>query len=371
MNRFAKTAFAVALACLVATPALALDLPKQAGTDHRIRYANYDPHNVTQLDSVIGVGTMIELEEGENYLFHVFGDSEAYEFTEYTNHLFLKPVVDQADTNLIVVTDRRNYTFRIEYHNERETKQALYKLIMRYPDSEAIEARQQQHEKTVQTAFSQVGLPVNWQAYSKSGDLDLAPIHAWDDGHQTWMQFAPTAEIPAIYRVTDDGQEVLTNYHMADHRTMVLHRTSARWHIRLGGNVVAIHNAAFRQTPTKPHTGTASPSVERVVHGVKPLSLPSSSAGPAATAYPAQPAYDPQAFELGPEHIEQKDGKTLMTFSSNRLPIVQPVNEQGQAYAATTTIRPGNILLIDSNADAWQAQSRGLTHIFKTEEYLK
>ncbi|EJC61004.1 trwF protein [Alcaligenes faecalis subsp. faecalis NCIB 8687] len=100
IHRFAKTAFAVALACLVATPALALDLPKQAGTDHRIRYANYDPHNVTQLDSVIGVGTMIELEEGENYLFHVFGDSEAYEFTEYTNHLFLKPVVDQADESL-------------------------------------------------------------------------------------------------------------------------------------------------------------------------------------------------------------------------------------------------------------------------------
>jgi type IV secretion system protein VirB9 len=113
-----------------------------------------------------------------------------------------------------------------------------------------------------------------------------------------------------------------------------------------------------------------SPSVERVVHGVKPLSLPS-TAGHAVTAYPAQPAYDPQAFELGPEHIEQKDGKTLMTFSSSRLPIVQPVNEQGQPYAATTTIRPGNTLLIDSNAVAWQAQSRGLTHIFKTEEYLK
>ncbi|NYT79242.1 TrbG/VirB9 family P-type conjugative transfer protein [Alcaligenaceae bacterium] len=273
MNRFSQGALAVAMACVLAAPAMALDVPKNSRADHRVRYVDYDPANVIQLDAVIGVASLIVLEDGEEYKFHVFGDSQAYDFTHHANNLFFKPIANDADSNLIVITNKRNYTFRVSYHRDRAAR-ALYKLVIRYPDSQVLQTRQEARKALVQTAFAKVGTPVNWQAYTKSGDLAIAPVHAWDDGHQTWLQFAPNAEIPAVYRVTPDGQEVITNGHMADHRTMVLHRTASRWHLRLGHQVVAIHNEAFGKTPTKPHTGTASPQIQRVVQGAEPQSLP-------------------------------------------------------------------------------------------------
>ncbi|NYT79539.1 TrbG/VirB9 family P-type conjugative transfer protein [Alcaligenaceae bacterium] len=273
MNPFTQGALAVAMACALAAPAMALDVPKNSRADHRVRYVDYDPANVIQLDAVIGVASLIVLEDGEEYKFHVFGDSQAYDFTHHANNLFFKPIANDADSNLIVITNKRNYTFRVSYHRDR-TARALYKLVIRYPDSLLLQTRQAAREALVQTAFAKVGTPVNWQAYTKSGDLAIAPVHAWDDGHQTWLQFASNAEIPAVYRVTPDGQEVITNGHMADHRTMVLHRTASRWHLRLGHQVVAIHNEAFGKTPTKPHTGTASPQIQRVVQGAEPQSLP-------------------------------------------------------------------------------------------------
>ncbi|MGG4581022.1 MULTISPECIES: TrbG/VirB9 family P-type conjugative transfer protein [Alcaligenes] len=373
MNRFAQAALAVALACAVATPAAALNEPERSASDHRVRYASFDPANVIQLDAVIGVATMIELEKGEQHQFHVFGDSEAYDFTAHDNYVFFKPMMEQADGNLILITNRRNYTFRITYHNDRATNRTLYKLVMRYPDSDAVQTRQQARQQYVQSAFAQAGKPVNWQAYTKSGDLDLAPVHAWDDGQQTWLQFASAAEIPVVYRVTEDGQEVLTNYHMADQRTMVLHRTSKRWHIRLGNRVVAIHNAAFGQIPPKPYTGTVSPSVKRVVHGAEPASLPPPAIVPTtpAATYPVEPTVSPQANALVPHQLNVQDGQTWMQFGPGSLPLVQPLDESGVPFQAKTTIQPDNVLVIDSTASAWQSQQGTSTHTFTTKEHLK
>ncbi|WP_321266865.1 TrbG/VirB9 family P-type conjugative transfer protein [Alcaligenes faecalis] len=373
MNRFAETAFAVALACAVVAPAAALDQPKRSTSDHRVRYASFDPANVIQLDAVIGVATMIELEKGEQYQFHVFGDSEAYDFTFHDNYVFFKPMMDQADGNLIIITDRRNYTFRIKYHNDRNTNRTLYKLVMHYPDSDAVQTRQQARQQYVQNAFAQAGQPTNWQAYTKSGDLDLAPVHAWDDGQQTWLQFAPAAEIPVVYRVTEDSQEVLTNYHMADHRTMVLHRTSKRWHIRLGNRVVAIHNSAFGQTPATPYTGTVSPSVERIVHGVEPASLPATALVPTAptATYPNASTLSTQANQLAPRQLKVQNGQTWMQFGPGPLPLVQPFDESGLPFQAKTTIQPDNVIVIESTAPAWQSQQGAFTHTFTTKEHLK
>lgn len=242
----------------------ALDIPKLSSHDHRVRYANYNPGDVIQLDAVVGVATVIELEKDEEYEFHVFGDSDAYDFTHHTNHLFFKPIAEQANSNLIVVTNKRNYTFRVSYDDNRWGK-ALYKLVLRYPEVEARKAREQKEQQRIKKGFEQAQGRIHWKAYTKSGDMELAPVHAWDDGQTTWMQFAQGAEIPAIYRVTPDGQEVLTNFNMADNRTVMLHRVSGRWHLRLGERATAIHNADYGKNGRSSSTGTRSNRVERVL----------------------------------------------------------------------------------------------------------
>lgn len=268
-----RQALALLLCLSVPASALALETPRSSRLDHRVRYVNYNPADVIQLDAVIGVATHIVLESGENYVYHVFGDSQAYAFTYKNNHLFFKPTAEDADTNLIVITDRRDYSFRLSYSGDRASP-ALYKLVIRYPEVESRKRAQAAQKAAVERSLQATGNPVNWRAYTRSGDAAIAPVHAWDDGRQTWLQFAPEADIPTVYRVTADGQEVITNHHMADERTMVLHRTSARWHLRLGNQVLAIHNDAYGTTLVPAHTGTTSPAVRRGIKGATPSAAP-------------------------------------------------------------------------------------------------
>jgi len=246
-----KRALALLLCLALPASAWALETPRSSRLDHRVRYVNYDPANVIQLDAVIGVATHIMLEPGETYQYHVFGDSQAYAFTYKNHHLFFKPTAEDADTNLIVITDRREYSFRLSYSHDRSAP-ALYKLVMRYPEVEARMKAQAAQKAAVERSLQASAGTMNWQAYTRSGN---------------WLQFPPETDMPTVYRVTPDGQEVITNHHMADERTMVLHRTSPRWHLRLGNQVLAIHNEAFGLTPVPAHTGTASPAVRRTVKG--------------------------------------------------------------------------------------------------------
>ncbi|MNR38819.1 Type IV secretion system protein virB9 precursor [compost metagenome] len=97
-----------------------------------------------------------------------------------------------------------------------------------------------------------------------SGDTSLAPTAAWDDGAQTWLRFAPGQDLPAIYVVDADGQEVIVNRHMEDEQTVVLHRVAKRWHLRVGNQVLAVHNDG-PPVARSLATGTVSPHVERVI----------------------------------------------------------------------------------------------------------
>lgn len=261
-----RQALALMLCLALAGPALALETPSASRLDHRVRTVNYNAADVIQLDAVIGVATHIVLAPGERYVYHVFGDSQAYAFTYKDNHLFFKPTAEDANTNLIVVTDQRDYSFRLSYHDNRNA-QALYKLVIRYPKVESQRRAEEAQKAAIERSLHAEAGPISWLAYTRSGDAAIAPVHAWDDGRQTWLQFAPGADIPAVYRVTPDGQEVITNFHMADDRTMVLHRTSALWHLRLGDLVLAIHNETHGATPPPTHTGTTSPTVKRRIKG--------------------------------------------------------------------------------------------------------
>lgn len=260
----------IALALGVQPGANALEAPEFSAKDHRVRYVNYDDADVIQLDAVIGVATHIQLEEGESLVYHVFGDSDAYEFTHKDNHVFFKPIQEQADTNLTLITNRRSYAFRVSYFNDRQSK-ALYKLVIRYPDTAAKLSAAQAEQAAVRHALANTRGQINWATYTKSGDMGLAPVHAWDDGKHTWMQFAAQTDLPAIYLVGADGQEVITNYHMADSQTVVLHRTAPTWHLRLGNRVTAIRNGGFGQInmPLQ-DTGTVSAHVSRVLRGEPP-----------------------------------------------------------------------------------------------------
>jgi len=337
----ARQAMALVLALALPAPVIALDAPKSSRADFRVRYSNYNPGDVIQLDATVGIATHIVLEPGEHYVYHVLGDSEAYAFTHKDNHLFLKPTAEDANTNLIVVTNRRDYSFRLTYH--KADSKALYKLVIRYPETDAARMAQVAQQAVVTRALQAVGTPVNWKTYTRSGDAAIAPIHAWDDGRQTWFQFAQEVDIPTVYRVTPDGQEVLTNYHMADARTMVMHRTSARWHLRLGKQVLAIYNGAYGKTPVPEATGTASPAVRRVVRGAEPQVLPVPAAIPAIDITASQThagvvsssVQNTGDTSLRPSRMWQDGGQQWMRFNGP-IPAIYALDANGHAVSSLT-----------------------------------
>lgn len=430
MNKLHTFALAIALAGVFTptTVTWALDVPKSFKADSRVRHASYNPENVIQLDAVLGVATMIELEPGEEYVYHVYGDSKAYAFTTRNNYLFFKPIAEQADSNLLVLTNRRSYQFKVNYHEE--SSKALYKLTLRYPDSEAAAAQEYERAQQIDSRLAQTQASVNWQTYTMGGDLGLAPIHAWDDGRQTWLQFPASAELPVVYRVTGDGQETVANFHMAGARTMVLHHTAARWHLRAGSMVLAIHNEGFGTQPIALQTGTISPQVERSVVGATPAApvledrpleqIPVLANMPAATAAPTSaspvpvddasvesnhsqaampstattpvpsaslsaqqtdPGATPKTLATGGEFVGQAGGDqrlmptkiqiegevTLMQFG-DFVPGIFILDQNGSDQLVGMDFRPGNLIAVQAVADRWHLRHGGSSLVLVKKE---
>lgn len=257
---------AVALAAVPFSSVMALETPNMSQYDHRIKYVTFNPDNVVQLDTVIGVVTHIKLEQGETYQTHAFGDSAAYDFAVVGSNVFVKPAAEEANTNLIIVTDRRSYNFRLSFRPDRA--RATYALGFRYPDTAARLTAAQVEKQRVGQAFATKASEANLN-YTMSGNTDIAPINAWDDGRFTYLKFAANADFPAVYVVDTVGNESLVNFNTIGTSSNIIqiHKVHPKFFIRSGSRVLAIFNEAYDSVGTPNETGTASPAVERVIQG--------------------------------------------------------------------------------------------------------
>lgn len=260
-----KLAFALLASCIVAAPAIS-QVPVSSGKDMRIRYVRYDPDNVVQLDGVIGIATHIILQEGETYVTHAFGDAEAWSFAIERNHVFIKPKADHADTNLVIVTDKHSYNFRLNYIPTRKAN-AVYQLAFTYPDTVTGQAAAVARAAT-DAAFSiQRGKP-NLK-YTMSGDYGIAPVNVWDNGEFTFFKFPGNRDVPAIYMVDAAGNESIVNRNTtgAANDVVVVQKINPKFYLRLGTQALAVFNEAFDPYGVPNNSGTSSPAVERVVKG--------------------------------------------------------------------------------------------------------
>jgi len=255
---------------VVSLSASALDLPKHSPYDHRIRMATYNAQDVVQIDTVIGITTHIALEPGERYISHAFGDAESYSFAMAENHIFIKPKAEQADTNLIVVTDRRTYTFRLIFKPTRQAA-ALYSLTFYYPDTATKVSAEKARKKAVADGWNQSGTRGTANtSYEMAGDLEIAPRWVWDDGEFTYFQFPGNVDLPGIWLVHEDGSESIVNRTPEGDSNGIyaVHKIHKKFMLRLGANsALAVYNTAFDPIGVENKTGTQSPAVKRVIVG--------------------------------------------------------------------------------------------------------
>lgn len=259
-----KVIFLVGVAC-IATNAGAAIVPERSPYDPRIRYADYNDADIVSLDTVAGVGTMIVLGEGEEVVSHGFGDSAAYLFSPVGNVIYLKPAVQNADSNLNIVTNKRIYAIDLKFRG-LDRKFTVSQLRFRYPEDRKQEEKLESSKQKVQEGFEarRDGFNLN---YTMSGSKDIAPVNVWDDNEFTYIKVEGNRDLPTVYLSDGKGGESLVNFNVEGKSAniLVVHRVAEKWILRRGDSVLAVYNESFDSVGVTNDSRTRSPAITRQI----------------------------------------------------------------------------------------------------------
>jgi len=246
-------------------------LPSRGAVDSRIRVAIYNSDEVYRLYGRIGYQIDLQFEPGEVFVGLGAGDLEGLAFSAQDNHLFLKPKAVSVNTNLTVLTSRRQYHF--DYVTIRKSvaagrADAMYALRFTYPPLPA--SKQGEAAARVDGALGTAGTVRSRNSdYWYCGDATLKPAAAWDDGVRTWLRFDTHAELPAIFVGTAEGGESLVNFSI-DSGDVVIQRIAPRFSLRRGRLSGCVVNKSYAGSGVRLSSGTVSPAVERVTQDLQP-----------------------------------------------------------------------------------------------------
>lgn len=231
-------------------------MPRALSTDTRMRVV---PYNANDVVTVVGsplVTTSIEFGSDESVDSVQGGDQAAWEVyvnKAHPNVVFIKPTMNESDSNMTVLTNEYVYHFRLLMATPGEHQKPLiptYNIRFTYPEKMRLElaakAKQVAQEKNALVADNQSS-PLDWNwdySFSCQCSQDNVPIRAFDDGKFTYFQFAPHADIPAIFLVDGQGNESLTNWHMKG-QYVVIERTGRQFTLRNGDSASCVFNEHY------------------------------------------------------------------------------------------------------------------------------
>lgn len=248
--------------------------PTGVSDDGKIRVVEYNKNQVVNINSKFGVVTLIQLEDDEIIDNDAngglgLGDKKAWSIDVRGNHIFLKPTSKSPNTNMVVVTNKRTYAFNLR---AVANQTAGYIVRFNYPDTQAaLESEATRRSAAIQAKLNGVKntsvRALNMAGYFMRGDKALAPTKMWDDGRFTYLKYANSADLPAIYRILPDGKESLVNTHV-EKDTIVIQETAKGYMLRLGQSALEIHNAKFDPKGTFNELGTSSDEMIRLERGV-------------------------------------------------------------------------------------------------------
>ena len=208
-----RAAFSALLLTAIATPALA--------EDPRLVEFHYDPAEVVRIEGKARVQATIRFADDEFIENVAIGDSQAWQVTpnKRANLLFVKPLADNATTNMTVVTSMRTYLFDLVASPRNKP---IYLLSFTYPEpvmEEDDEAQLAAAESANATELEAASDPyavvdpsqLNY-AWSGDGDTGLLPAAAFDDGEATYLTWPDGTPVPAILVKDHEGTEGPVNF---------------------------------------------------------------------------------------------------------------------------------------------------------------
>lgn len=189
--------------------------------DPRLVEHVYDASKIIQIDGKARVQATIRFADNEKIENVAIGDSQSWQVTpnKRANLLFVKPLQNNAATNMTVVTNRRTYLFDLV---ASPRSKPVYVVSFTYPEDEAAAAETAllaQREKASSEELAAARDPyavvdpaaLNF-AWTARGDDALLPTRAYDDGDATFLVWPAGAAVPAILISDEDGTEGPVNF---------------------------------------------------------------------------------------------------------------------------------------------------------------
>lgn len=264
-----------AAACMLATPAAQSAPPAAtASACETIRSVQFDPSNITVLRARRGFVTHVVLGAGETIVDKRGGDVDGWDVSDVASSMLsVKPRSTAFNSNLIVTTNQRVYVIALEVVKSTCSDWQLSFKIPAPPALAVIKESPQviaaRETAAVKKALKEVPAPRNW-SYSMQalpGSADITPSEVYDDGRFTYMRFGGNGELPSIFRISSDGEEVIVDRHMQGREVVVIHEMGRRFVLRLDKQAVGIWNDSFDSEGVPPVRGTVSQTVQRITNG--------------------------------------------------------------------------------------------------------
>lgn len=248
-NRNNQISFFIILLTIIMLPfrVMAIREPKPTAIDSRIRVMTYSPNDVFKFTGYYNYQGCIELDKGEEIVNLSMGDPNAWFIQEFGNRIFIKPIKDDATTNMLLITNKRTYFFELhaeEVQNINDSNM-IFNVKFLYPDNE------KSNNTNLVSLTSEVDLshPENYNFYyTISGHQEIAPIKIFDDGDFTYIYFRDkNVAMPTVYIVDDRKKESLVNFRIStkNPNLMIVEQVSLRLSLRLGRKVVYVFNEAL------------------------------------------------------------------------------------------------------------------------------
>ena len=218
--------------------------------DSRIVNETYDANRVYNVNTKVGIATIIQFEFDETITSKPssllgIGDANAWVIGVRGNNISMKPAKPYPNTNMVVVTNKRTYAFVL---TNIKTGYATYILKFAYPNSEkakndALIAAELSRNQATAEAKSQVIIRNTNNVWRGENTL-LKPTAAYDDGRFTRLEYDHAGALPIFYKVLPDGKEALLNYSI-DGNEVVLHEINKVTRVRLNNDVIEVINNSY------------------------------------------------------------------------------------------------------------------------------
>lgn len=236
---------AVLLSIFITESANAIAIARPIGGEKRIKIINYMPNSVFKFTGHYLYQSIIEFSMNEEIQSISMGTSSPWQILPSGNRIFLKPIEDDAVTNMTVITNKRMYFFEMHAEEATGVSDESLSFIMKfvYPEENNFNAIRQMHSSgSIDLSKPEL---YNYD-YTISGKAKgVEPVQVFDDGEFTFFKFKDVnAELPAIFYVDGKNNEGLVNFRVQN-GYVVVERVSSKFTLRHGADVLCIFNENF------------------------------------------------------------------------------------------------------------------------------